>query len=508
MNRRRARRLSALAASTALCALYATGRAPWQWLGWFAFVPWLVDLDAAEDARTALLDAWLFTVSFTAAAFWWLPVVIHRYTSVPLAACWAVHLGLAPLLEPQFIAYAAARRYGGPAAGVLAYAGVEWLFPKLLADTFGHGLYPSGDIRQVADLGGVPLLTLLLLCANEALAFAARERRRRSAALAAATCAAVILAPALYGHLRRAQLAAESGPTLTAGLVQTNLTRYRDLAAREGTFGAVEHVLDAYQALSSKLAAREPLDVLVWPETAYPATFGAPRSDDGAELDARLENLATGLFVPLLFGTYDEAEGREYNAAVLLAPGGARLGEYRKVHLFPLTERVPPWLERARPLMPWMGTWTPGAGASVLHLPLRAGGSAAIAPLICYDAMDASLAASARRLGAQAFLTLSNDSWFEGSPAAELHLTGAAFRSIETRLPQGRVTPSGVTASISRAGDILLRADADRPAAVIAELALASTGSLTPAARWGPWLGPTSLLGAVAVLLWRRLRHR
>jgi apolipoprotein N-acyltransferase len=221
-----------------------------------------------------------------------------------------------------------------------------------------------------------------------------------------------------------------------------------------------------------------------------------------------LDALATGLFVPLLFGTYDAAEDREYNAAVLLAPGGERLGAYRKVHLFPLTEYVPPWLEGARPLMPWMGTWSPGPGATVLRLPLRAGGSAAVAPLICYDAMDASLAASARRLGAQAFLTLSNDSWFQGSPAAELHLIGAAFRSIETRLPQGRVTPSGITASISRTGDLLLRADAGRPAAVIAELALASTDSLTPAARWGPWLGPTSLLGAAAVLLWRRLRHR
>src|SRR5205814_669270 len=154
-----------------------------------------------------------------------------------------------------------------------------------------------------------------------------------------------------------------------------------------------------------------------WPETAYPTTFGDPQSDEGAELDAEIQRLTTELAVPLLFGTYDAEEEREYNAAVLLAPGGARLGTYRKAHLFPLTEHVPSWLERARPLLPWMGTWTEGPGATVLRFPLRAGGSAAVAPLICYDAMDASLAAAARRLGAQAFLTLSNDGWFSVSPA-------------------------------------------------------------------------------------------
>ncbi|HYV49334.1 MAG TPA: apolipoprotein N-acyltransferase [Myxococcaceae bacterium] len=515
MKRRWARRLAALAASTALCALYATVRAPWQWLGWFALVPWLLELDAAEDTRTTLTDAWLFSVAFATAALWWLPGAVHDYTSAPLAACWALLLLFAPLLEPQFLVFAAARRFAGRAAGVLAFLAAEWLLPRLVPDTLGFGLYPSGDIRQVADLGGVPLLTLLVLSTNEAIAFAlrarARERRLRAAALTAGACAAAVLLPALYGHLRRAQLAAAStsGPTLVAGLVQTNLTHYGVLAEREGTYAATVHILEAHRALSQRLATSAPLDLLVWPETAYPTTFGAPQSPEGAELDAVIESLATDLSVPLFFGTYDRDDGHEYNAAVLLAPGGARLGTYRKARLFPLTERVPPLLEPARRFLPWMGTWTEGPGAAVLHVPLRAGGSAAVAPLICYDALDASLAAAGRRLGAQAFLTLSNDAWFSGTPAARLHLIAAAFRSIETRLPQGRATPSGLTASISSAGDLLLEADPDRPGGVIAELALSPPDAPLPlAARWGPWLGPVSLLGAVAAVAARRLRRR
>jgi len=506
--RTRAGRLLAIAASTALCALYASAGAPWHWVGWFAFVPWLLAQDATERPRAAMLEAWLFTAAFTGAALWWFPDVMHRYTGAPAALCWLIYLGLSPLLEPQLLAWAAARRLGGRAAGVLACVGVEWAFPKLLADTFGYGMFPSGDIRQVADLGGMPGLTLLVLGVNEALAFALRaalERRPRPAALAVALGGAAMLAAGGYGHWRRAQLASQRGSTFVAGLVQSNLTHYADMAEREGTYAVTMRILQTHGAISRKLAASEPLDLLVWPETAYPTTFGAPQSDEGVETDAEISHLVAALQVPLLFGTYDTDGTHEYNAALLLGPDGARLGTYRKARLFPLTEETPAWLEGARSWWPWLGTWKAGSGAAVLRIPLRGGGTASVAPLICYDSLDPSLAATARRLGAQALVSLSNDGWFGDTPAVELHLVSAAFRSIETRLPQARATPSGISASISAAGDILLRAEPERPSGVLAELSIANS-TLTPAARWGQWPGPTSLLAAAALLARKALR--
>ena len=48
---------------------------------------------------------------------------------------------------------------------------------------------------------------------------------------------------------------------------------------------------------------------------------------------------------------------------------------------------------------------------------------------------------------------MSNDSWFTDHPqGAELHLAVAAFRSIETRLPQFRVTSNGYSAVIDATG--------------------------------------------------------
>jgi apolipoprotein N-acyltransferase len=81
---------------------------------------------------------------------------------------------------------------------------------------------------------------------------------------------------------------------------------------------------------------------------------------------------------PLVFGSYDADAGREYNAAVFLEPdgqGGVTFDTYRKATLFPLTERVPPWIDgpRLRAWLPWLGSWHPGTGAPVRTLVLRGG---------------------------------------------------------------------------------------------------------------------------------------
>jgi apolipoprotein N-acyltransferase len=163
--------------------------------------------------------------------------------------------------------------------------------------------------------------------------------------------------------------------------------------------------------------------------------------------------------VPLVFGAYDTEDGREFNAAIFLEPEGpARTGfdVYRKASLFPLTERVPAWLdfEPVRRSLPWLGTWSPGSGPAVLALDLPDGRRLRVAPLICYDAVDPEVARGAVREGADLLLTLSNDSWFAEGAGPRLHLVTSAFRSIETRRPQVRVTNTGISAVIDATGEI------------------------------------------------------
>lgn len=493
-----------------LVALYVRGAAAWP-LGFVLLVPWLHGLDGLRRWRHVLLSAWAMSVAYTAAGFGWFGLAIGAYTGVGAIPGLAVLLLAAPLFQPQILAFAVVRRLAaprfGPATTALAAAcawmAAESLVPRLLGDTLGHGLHPSRLLRQAADLGGATGLTLMLLLAQQAVAaaWARRSSGLRATARPLALAAAVPVLLAAYGAAALAGLPAAPEPSLRMGLVQSNIVDYERLRRERGASAVVREVLDTHFAMSWDAVERQGADAVLWSETVYPTTFGRPKSEAGGELDREILAVVDAARVPFVFGTYDRDEAGEYNAAAFLAAGQGLVGMYRKTRPFPLTEHVPPWLDGPwlRRLLPWTGTWRPGDGARVFPLRLPDGREVPVQPLICLDDMDAQLAIDGARLGAQALLTLSNDSWFtDRAPGARLHLAAAAFRSIETRLPQFRATTNGTSAAIDATGEVVAASRMGERALVVAALPVPEPPR-SLMVRWGDWVGRAA--SAVLVLI-------
>lgn len=509
---RAVRTVGAAAATAVAFALYARVEWPWFALGWCGLAPWLAVLDELRSWRGALAAGWLMSVAFTLAVFPWFIDAIAGYAGAPWLAALLVVVASAPLIQPQLIVHAAvrhlARRRAAAAwhvAGLsaCAYVGAEWTLPKLFADSLGHGFLAADHLRQAADLVGAGGLSLVLLLANDAV-LAAWRRGPTVAALAPLAGVALLVAALWgYGAVRLAQLAALPGAPLRAGLVQADISHYDRLASAVGTYDAVRMILDAHEALSAQLLATARPDFLVWPETVYPTTFGAPKSADGAAFDAGIAAAVARFGVPLVFGAYAVEAGREYNAAFVLEPGAApgAAPAYRKAQLFPFTERVPAWLDRPalRAALPWLGTWQPGRGDVVLPLRLAGGRTLRIAPQICYDAVNPALAIAAARAGAELIVTLSNDSWFASGGGPRLHLVVSAFRSIETRLWQVRATNTGISAIVSPGGELIDQLGVGVRGTLSGEvIARPSPGSLMLA--WGDWFGAAALAAGLAML--------
>ena len=249
-------------------------------------------------------------------------------------------------------------------------------------------------------------------------------------------------------------------------------------------------------------------DVLLWSETMYPTPFGAPRSEDGAHFDAEIRGFVDAMGVPLLFGSYEVDAAGEYDAAILLEPGRGRAGEYRKTQSFPLTEHVPgwldvPWLWRA---LPWTGGWRRGDGARLLPLRSADGREVQVLPLICLDDTRPQLAIDAARLGAQVLLGMSNDSWFTDWPAgARLHLAVARFRSIETRLPQLRVTTNGLSALVDATGELPVQTTMGQQAVLTGVIA-ARDPAPTLMVAWCDWVERAALAGLALSAAWMATR--
>lgn len=516
--------LAGVLASALLLGWYARGGNAYL-LGFVALVPWLLALDACNSFARALVGSIAMAIAFAAAAFAWFGFAIGAFTGLGDAGGLLVLLLGAPLLQPQLLAFAIVRQLVGRRHGEMvralaaacAWVGCEWLLPKLLGDTLGHGLYPSLPLRQLADLGGAAGITLLLLLVNEAIAAAIRQRRAgaREWLRPLIAIAALSIAWLGYGSWRVSTLAAQAneGEPLRVGMVQTNIVDYERLRRERGAYAVVREVLDTHFSMSRAAVDDERADVLLWSETVYPTTFGHAKSEDGAALDREIGDFVAGVGIPLVFGTYDLDADGEYNAAAFLSPDGRLLGMYRKTLPFPLTEHVPRWLDgpALRRALPWTGSWQPGDGARVFPLQLADGREIPVLPLICLDDVDASLALDGARLGAQAIVGMSNDSWFSAHPQGmELHLVVAAFRSIETRLPQFRVTANGISAAIDPAGTRIATTAIGEPALLTVAMPI-RTPAHTLVVAWGNWVGAAALAALLllaARALWQRLRGR
>ncbi|MBI3782017.1 MAG: apolipoprotein N-acyltransferase [Deltaproteobacteria bacterium] len=518
---------TAIFASAIAFRFYARVEWPWFALGWIGFVPWLWTLDRAPSWRAALIAGVLMCEAFTLAVFSWFAVAIQNYTGASLVLCVGIVLLLAPLLQPQLWMFALLRWWIGRCSapswrpkiviGACVYVGCEWLWPKLFGDTIGHGFFASRLLRQAADLVGAHGLTFVLIVANECVLEALMRLRRGDHPLTPSLArrrflppliipASIIAVLSIYGAVRIAQLTnGVDAKPVTAALIQADISRYERLAAQLGTFDAVRTILDAHFKLTAAALERTAVDFAVWPETVYPTTFGSPKSEDGAAFDREIAAFAADHNLPLIFGAYDVENEREFNAAFFLQRDDNRqlsFETYRKASLFPLTERVPAWLdiEPVRRRLPWLGTWKPGAAPDVVVLRLNEGRTLKVAPLICYDAVDPRLTIDAVRHGAEMIVTISNDSWFASGGGPRLHLVVSAFRTLETRRPQVRATNTGISAIIDATGDIAALADVGERTALIASVAPADHRQ-TLLLAWGDWFPPAAFVLAVAGLV-------
>ncbi|MGZ5598857.1 MAG: apolipoprotein N-acyltransferase [Usitatibacter sp.] len=479
-------------------------------LGFAPFGAWPVPVAAlaalfAVWARSgsplqAALSGYAFGLAFFLAGVSWVFVSLHFYGAMPAAlAALATFLFCAFLALLPALAGWLTVRFAGPAASnrlwlaPAAFTASEWVrgwiftgFPWI---DIGTSQVPGSPLAGYAPWVGAygtsfAVAGAAALCAAIPASFAmSRTRMAVIASLAALF--------ALGGAARMASWTSPAGPPLTVALLQGNVPQ--ELKWRDEERVAT---LAEYRAMILDAKAQ----VVVLPETALPDFWDQLPAAYTAEL--REHARATGK--TLLIGTVERETRngvREYYNSVARV-GGAGFAAYRKRHLVPFGEFIPPGFH-------WI--------LAVLHIPLSdfargapvqppleaAGAKFAVA--VCYEDMFGEEMIDFLP-AAQVLLNVSNLAWFGDSLAPEQHLQASQMRALETGRWMVRATNTGVTAAIDERGRVVSRL-ANFTRGTLVATVVPREGS-TPYSWWGNYaaLAMMALVAARAVWVARRRR--
>ena len=448
--------LAAAALGGVLYFLGYLGWAVWPCLLVFLAPLWAALDDAsASRARVSLLLGATFGLTAYAGGFLWLWYLVATFLDGNRAFGVVLWILFGLWFAAGYVLYALAfrriRRRGWPlvVAGVPPLLLLEWLQPQLFPLYAGAGLVTVPLLVQTADLGGPLLLTALLAAPSLALVATWRwwqGRAPRPVSTWLATGAAMV-AVLVYGWWRIAGVDAlvRDAPELRVGIVQANL----GVMEKEAQ-AVVTHRRHLEQ--TRELLAEGPLDLVVWPETAYVRGLRRPLPIAG-------QLVREDLRVPLLFGASsvyeEEGRRRSTNAAFLVGADGMIRDAYDKNLLIPLAEYVP-----LAGILPSLERWFPHVGEfrASTEMPALALGPWRLAAPICYEVIRPEFVRRMMRASSpHVLVTLANDAWFGDSHEPWLHLGLARLRAVEQRRYLVRATNSGVSAVVDPAGRLVAR---------------------------------------------------
>ena len=477
------------AASLAAGALLPFGLAPYDlWpltLVSAAGLYWVLTREGARPLR----DGWFFGVGKYGLGASWIYVSIHEYgdAAPPLAAFLVAVFVAGMALFPAAAAWLFVRFRATNSTVVAIWFATVWVLLEWLLTWFLTGFpwlfagYAMLDtpLEALAPVGGVLLVSFAAVLTAACLV---GWRNWTSWTVAALPwIAAWLIADVAW---------TESGQAHRVALVQGDIPQ--DIKWQPDADGMT---FERYASLSAPFWDR---DLVLWPEAVFYASTGAA----GSFLSAMSERAEGALVLGVVIGEDAPGGAKYYNAAVATGAGN---GIYRKQRLAPFGDFVP-FQEILRGLIGFfdlpMSGLSPGEPGQP---PLRGANGMMLGMAICYEIAYPELVRH-RGKGADALVTLSNDTWFGGSIGPLQHMQIARMRALENGRYVLRATNNGVTAIIDESG----RVAAELPQFVPGVLTgvFHRTRGTTPFARFGSILVVAPLMLFLVVVIGGRVAAR
>ena len=450
------------------------------WAAWFMLTPWLIVIRRAPSAREAAVRGWWAAVGFLVAVHYWLlpsTTVFLPVIAALLGLLWVPWAALAwRLLSGELTRRRIAAALAViPAGWVLIEAARSWSALGGPWGLLGASQWRAPPLLASAALGGVWLVSFLIVAANVGVTGLVEAPVWRTKVTAAVVVAAVVAVGPIWFALEPPPRGAA---TLSVAVVQAGV------------------VPNSAQRLSDEVAATDRLPpgrfgLVVWGESSVGFDlFTRP------DLQRELEAVAGRVGANLLVNVDAASPSGAIRKTAALLDAHAILGTYQKMRLVPFGEYIP-----MRPLLGWLDSFTKAAAVNRdrgKQIVVMRDSNLSFAPLICFESAFPDMSRTAANRGAQLLVFQSATTTFQGSWAPDQHASLAAVRAAETGRPALQATLSGTTAAFDAQGRRLLWHPGATGTAIV-DLPIAAAN--TPFDRFGDWVPATCIVAVVLAVL-------
>lgn len=469
----------------------------WWWFAYVALVPWMALLRSAPTGRRALYDGWWGGFGFMLAMHHWLLPNLHVFTFVIAALLGALWAPWGWLVR-RFLA---ARPSPGRVTAALLVLPSGWLLIELVRSwqglggpwgVLGSSQWEVEPALRLASVGGVWLISFLVVAVNVAVAVLVAVRRCRVAAVAGLVATAVAASAAWVWSPRP-----DVEGRVRIGVVQPGVLQ---------GVGSADRRFDREEQLTRELAGRG-ADLIVWGESSVGYDL-----DDRPGFARRLAALSreTGANILVNVDARRSDKPGIYKSSILVGPDGRTGARYDKMRLVPFGEYIP-----ARSLLGWATSVGKAAAEDrrqgTEQVVMDAGHGLRIGPMVCFESAFSDMSRNLVDDGAQVLIAQSATSTFQQSWAPEQHASLAALRAAETGRPMVHATLTGVSAVYGPSGQRMAWLGTSESTSAVYDVPLAD--GVTPYVRFGEWPVYAALLimaawCATEVVRVRRLRLR
>ncbi len=277
---------TALLVGSATVLALAFPRTDWDGAAWIALMPLFIVALGARP-RAAFTWGWLYGTVFFLVLLRWLNFTFRTFSEIPWPLTWgptlllAAWCGLYVAAVSGVTAWLGARRSAAWALATVPFlwVGGEWLRGHLLGGfpwgTLGYSQHQRLPVIQIAELGGVHAVSLVVVAVNAAVAGALLLGWRQ--ALTGLVLGGTLLGAALGFGAWRLSEPPPPAEVVSIAIMQPSIEQPTKF---DPELGAT--VVKIYQELTRQAGAERP-DLIVWPETAAPTVL---RRDPGVAPDA------------------------------------------------------------------------------------------------------------------------------------------------------------------------------------------------------------------------------